>query len=736
MIVSDSVILRVVPLILARNNTYICAMRLKISTCCISLVFFAGTSLAQTGINNKQDYQTAKANGTLPSNSLIIANAPNDTIFPKVKPYSSVKGGGGSLCDCWIPVDPSYALIDNNVQWDATGNNNPDDGSHGPLALPFSFDLYGQLFSQVYINTNGNVTFDVPYTTFTSTGFPTNVAVMVAPFWADADLRATFPGINEVYYKVTPTALIVNWVNLGYYNSQTDKLNSFQLIITDGNDPIIGVGKNVSFCYGDMQWTTGDFTGSGGFGGTAASVGANHGNGVDFIQFGRFIQPGTAYDGPFNMDDGVDWLDGKSFVFTTNVSTNNIPPIASSAFLCDTLVVCVGELSQIPVDFIAPEPTQLVSATSVSVGLSNYTEIVNTSPNISASIVGEFTPLPSEVGFHTIDYNAIDDGIPALTTVVNIVIEVVQAPSLPPVITGDPEICQGELSTLTASGGFAVYDWDNGSSGTSIMVGGGSYVVSGIVGSCFLSSAPFVVTELPNPTPVILGDVILCDSTPVTTLSADTAYTSYSWNTGSSDSSITVGVGAYSLSITNAQGCSGTDNIVVSDGAEPSAFFTGNPIGMVQPGYVLTLLDGSSVVGGSLTSWVWDFGNGTTSIGQNPGSNTYSVSGIYQVTLTVTSNDGCVRVYSVFVHVGLIEPVIPNVFTPNADGENDTFFIEGIQFARNAQLKIFNRWGQIVFESTRYRNNWRATGVSDGTYFYVLELEGDQNYSGHLSILR
>ena len=52
--------------------------------------------------------------------------------------------------------------------------------------------------------------------------------------------------------------------------------NTFQLIISDGTDTIIPANNNIAFCYGDMQWTTGAASsGIGGFGGTAATVGAN-----------------------------------------------------------------------------------------------------------------------------------------------------------------------------------------------------------------------------------------------------------------------------------------------------------------------------------------------------------------------------------------------------------------------------------------------------------------------------
>ncbi|MFZ1658062.1 MAG: nidogen-like domain-containing protein, partial [Flavobacteriales bacterium] len=150
-------------------------------------------------------------------------------------------------CACWIEPDSTYTL--------ALEPN--DDGSTAAIELPFTFSLYGEDYTSCYINNNGNVSFVDPYPTFSSTPFPNNTYVMVAPFWADVDTRAdsgATPG--TLMYRLTPHALYVNWSAVGYYSMESDKLNTFQLIISDGTDPVIPGGNNVSFCYGSMQWTT------------------------------------------------------------------------------------------------------------------------------------------------------------------------------------------------------------------------------------------------------------------------------------------------------------------------------------------------------------------------------------------------------------------------------------------------------------------------------------------------
>jgi gliding motility-associated-like protein len=81
---------------------------------------------------------------------------------------------------------------------------------------------------------------------------------------------------------------------------------------------------------------------------------------------------------------------------------------------------------------------------------------------------------------------------------------------------------------------------------------------------------------------------------------------------------------------------------------------------------------------------------------------------------------------------------IPNIFTPNGDEFNNTFQIEGIEFQDNAHLVVYNRWGGIVFEDTKYDGLWDPEGgeVSGGTYFYVLTLESGETFDGTITILR
>lgn len=340
--------------------------------------------------------------------------------------------GGPGTCDCWVQPNSTYTTINNSTGWDASGWSSDDDGSYGPITLPFSFYLYGQYWTEAYININGNVSFGDYFGTFSSTGFPVSGYTMVAPFWADVDLGGGGVGNNVVQYKITPTALYVNWTNVGYFNSMVDKRNTFQLIISDGLDPVIPNGANVSFCYKDMQWTTGSASGgTGGFGGTAASVGANQGNGTDYIQFGRFDHAGTDYDGPFGAADGVSWLDDKYFTFATSATTGNVPPVITGQSVCDSLVVCADQVVNLDVLFLSPEPNQTTVPTSYAPTLSNYT-IVTANSGVNADISTTFLPTTADIGYHEVFFEGTDNGNPVMTSVLKIIIHVLPSPQIDP----------------------------------------------------------------------------------------------------------------------------------------------------------------------------------------------------------------------------------------------------------------------------------------------------------------
>ena len=264
-------------------------------------LMFTLVNLGYSQVNpSSPEYESMKEQGLIEQPQQVIPVEPVTPILPSET--------GGRTLGLFVPLDGTF-----------TGPMaGCDDCSYGSFALPFTFCFYGTSYSSFYLNNNGNVSFEGPYGTYSSTGFPVSGFGMLAPFWADV---VTWDGtcgveIGDLYYKIEPTRVIVIWDNVGYFGCGADKRNTFELIFTNGTDPLIGVGNNVAFSYADMQWTTGDASGgSGGFGGTPATVGVNRGDGVNYALVGRFDHEGVDYDGPGGAVDGVSYLDGKYFSF-------------------------------------------------------------------------------------------------------------------------------------------------------------------------------------------------------------------------------------------------------------------------------------------------------------------------------------------------------------------------------------------------------------------------------------
>jgi hypothetical protein len=395
----------------------------------LSIVLFsASVAYGQNTVTVTQvEYQEMKQAGLIDPNANYSFS---DLAFP-----SNIKYNGGieknGTCDCIVPLDSTFSL--------AMSPN--DDGSSGLINLPFTFDFYGNQYNSVYINNNGNISFVSPYMTWTSNSFPDSSYNMIAPFWGDVDTRGGMDSLGNllgnggnVWYKVTPTALIINWNQVGYFNMHNDLVSTFQLIISNGSDSLVSAGGNVSFCYQDMQWTTGDASsGIGGFGGTPATVGVNVGNGSDYFQVGQFVQTGTSFDGPTNNFDGVDFLDGQEIYFNVaGISTTNTPPLLISSALCDTINVLTGDTlksmnsSDFIIGIMTPEIGQNIQISTNSdapAGAFSYsmTPISDQYYEIQAS----FNATGVTPGIYHVSLTATDNGTPVGITTKNFVFEVI-----------------------------------------------------------------------------------------------------------------------------------------------------------------------------------------------------------------------------------------------------------------------------------------------------------------------
>lgn len=175
----------------------------------------------------------------------------------------------------------------------------------------------------------------------------------------------------------------------------------------------------------------------------------------------------------------------------------------------------------------------------------------------------------------------------------------------------------------------------------------------------------------------------------------------------------------------------------------PVASFSYNTSNGLNIGAVFNFINTSQ----NGTSYNWIFGNNNSSTDVNP-SNTYFSNGTYVVTQYVYGDLGCVDSTSQSIIINTvtdeISTLIPNAISPNGDGKNDVWKLGFIQLLYpNAEVDIFNQWGQLLFNSTGYANPWDGTfngeHVPDGTYYYVINLgigNGEDIFKGTILVLK
>jgi hypothetical protein len=156
-----------------------------------------------------------------------------------------------------------------------------DDAPSVSSPLGFPINLFGSTWTSCFVNNNGNITFGSSLRDFTPTPLQVVGRPIIAPFWADIDTRGSNSDLVKYSHGVEQingrSAFGVNWVKVGYYDSNDDKLNSLQLILIDRADT--GTGNfDIEFNYDMIRWETGDVSGGvDGYGGSPARAGLSNG---------------------------------------------------------------------------------------------------------------------------------------------------------------------------------------------------------------------------------------------------------------------------------------------------------------------------------------------------------------------------------------------------------------------------------------------------------------------------
>jgi len=259
-----------------------------------------------------------------------------------------------------------------------------------------------------------------------------------------------------------------------------------------------------------------------------------------------------------------------------------------------------------------------------------------------------------------------------------------------------------------------------------------------------LPVANFITNDLDSCEPH--GYTFLDASQIDTTQDSSYVITDWVWDFGNGIGSDTIqspyyeyladGVYDISLKVTASNGC--VDSILQNDFVtvypQPEADFDVDSIlYILRPTFEFT--DRST----DASLWHWDFGVPTllndTSIRISP-TYTYQEAGTYNITQIVTDPFGCSDTLVRTIEVASDITKIPNVFTPNGDGVNDAFRVLGpggpageFTYIDNYELRIYSRWGHIVFKSSLPGQNWDGSSptgklLPDGTYFWMVSYKG------------
>jgi gliding motility-associated-like protein len=384
-------------------------------------------------------------------------------------------------------------------------------------------------------------------------------------------------------------------------------------------------------------------------------------------------------------------------------------------------------IDPVPVVTISATDTQLCegeSATLTASGAFGY----SWSPGGSGASINVTPTVTTGYLVTGIDANGCED-------TATIIVTVQELPTV--IITGDTDICEGESTTLTASGADS-YGWPT----NPLLVSPSAtttYSVTGTnISGCDDSTS---ITVVVHPLPLVDAgtDVNICDGDTVT-LTANGANT-YFWTPGGPGQSIVAAPSiatTYSVVGTDTWGCADDDDVTVSVFALPNVSAMPAIVCPGEPALLTATTDQAGL------NYTWQPGSMTgDSIVVTPYSTTtYTVTGIDAngcedtTVVTITVRNDCPQPGPVLE--------IPTAFSPNGDGLNDIFRIEHSENFTLTSIRVFNRWGQVVFETSDISSGWDGTYVGReqgiGAYAVVVAGVGDEGepvmWKGNLTVIR
>ncbi|MBL4593036.1 MAG: gliding motility-associated C-terminal domain-containing protein, partial [Flavobacteriales bacterium] len=330
----------------------------------------------------------------------------------------------------------------------------------------------------------------------------------------------------------------------------------------------------------------------------------------------------------------------------------------------------------------------------------------------------------------------------------NISIGIIYILDLPDMLTFAPDTTlQCPLSTLpisaSASGAAPpfTYSWTNSQGNpigntSTILVQGlqtDTFYVS-ITDSCNLitiTDTVILTLAIPPLTLTVPNDTLICpgDQVIITAFGGggQPGYT-YQWNPGGiNDSTIIVNPLVTTSYVVQMIDVCNTitmfDTVVVNANYTPMTV----TIPLVESVCVGIPMEISSVINDGRPNYSYSWSDGTNVFNGNPFFYPTDNPALLTLNLVVTDLCGNQAIGAIDIEVIACAVVVPNVITPNGDGMNDFLVFENLEYFPNNHLVVYNRWGQNLFETDNYQNNWDGDNLSDGTYFFILELNNSNN---------
>ncbi|MBA4322999.1 MAG: hypothetical protein C0408_09310 [Odoribacter sp.] len=243
-----------------------------------------------------------------------------------------------------------------------------------------------------------------------------------------------------------------------------------------------------------------------------------------------------------------------------------------------------------------------------------------------------------------------------------------------------------------------------------------TYTVTVSSGTCIPATDAVTVIVKPLPVAMISGDTLICSGTS-TTLTASGG-TTYLWSTGATTTSVTVNPSlpsTYTVTATT-NGC--TDIAVININILATEQVNAYPDTTITAGTTVQLHADGGV------SWNWTPAWGLScSNCQDPVAAPETTS-VY--TVTAIDSNGCVSSDQVIITIDMNcgDVFIPNAFSPNADGINDTLYVRG-NCIKTMDFALYDRWGEKVFSSSGKEDGWdgnyRGKPMGTGVYYYYLK---------------